>query len=206
MMRRSRFSHQEFLEAHINIKPVSVLSHTIHSYRVFGIIVWSTRLKRSVYFGQLDLHRLSCEKNRCGHSLTVPRSDVLVASLCPAAPHLQYTVGTLISSQVKGLIRVVTREDHALPSKSDFVFVHVTTPLLYPFLCNVHSPLPYAIFVTNVGWTADITMTTPIPQPSGIPLLGNIFDVDPSNTWNSLQKLWEKYGQCIRALSPRPIY
>ncbi|KAL8692938.1 MAG: hypothetical protein Q9218_002140 [Villophora microphyllina] len=38
-------------------------------------------------------------------------------------------------------------------------------------------------------------MTTPIPQPPGIPLVGNIFDVDPSNTWVSLQKLWEKYGE-----------
>ena len=40
-------------------------------------------------------------------------------------------------------------------------------------------------------------MATPIPQPPGIPLVGNIFDVDPSNTWVSLQKLWEKYGQLI---------
>lgn len=41
-------------------------------------------------------------------------------------------------------------------------------------------------------------MTTPIPQPPGVPLLGNVFDVDPSNTWVSLQKLWEKYGQSKR--------
>ncbi|MCJ1450159.1 hypothetical protein MMC28_000488 [Mycoblastus sanguinarius] len=41
-------------------------------------------------------------------------------------------------------------------------------------------------------------MTTPIPQPPGIPLLGNIFDVDPSNTWVSLQKLWEKYGEIFK--------
>lgn len=41
-------------------------------------------------------------------------------------------------------------------------------------------------------------MTTPIPQPPGIPLLGNIFDVDPSNTWTSLQKLWEKYGEIFK--------
>lgn len=37
-------------------------------------------------------------------------------------------------------------------------------------------------------------MTTPIPQPPGVPLLGNIFDVDPNNTWNSLKKLADKYG------------
>ncbi|KAI4213619.1 MAG: hypothetical protein LQ351_003843 [Letrouitia transgressa] len=41
-------------------------------------------------------------------------------------------------------------------------------------------------------------MTTPIPQPPGIPLLGNIFDVKPSNTWVSLQRLWEKYGELFK--------
>lgn len=41
-------------------------------------------------------------------------------------------------------------------------------------------------------------MTTTIPQPPGIPLLGNIFDIDPSNTWVSLQNLWEKYGSYDR--------
>lgn len=39
-------------------------------------------------------------------------------------------------------------------------------------------------------------MTTTIPKPPGVPLLGNISDVDPRNTWVSLQKLWEKYGEC----------
>jgi hypothetical protein len=38
------------------------------------------------------------------------------------------------------------------------------------------------------------TMTTPIPQPRGVPLLGNIFDMDPNNTWVSLKKLTDKYG------------
>ena len=46
-------------------------------------------------------------------------------------------------------------------------------------------------------------MTTAIPQPPGIPLLGNIFDVDPSNTWTSLQKLWEKYG--LSCPTPHPL-
>ncbi|KAL6721245.1 hypothetical protein ACLMJK_000347 [Lecanora helva] len=41
-------------------------------------------------------------------------------------------------------------------------------------------------------------MTTPIPQPPGIPLLGNIFDIVPSNTWTSLQKLWEKHGEIFK--------
>ena len=38
-------------------------------------------------------------------------------------------------------------------------------------------------------------MPTPIPQPKGVPLLGNIFDVDTNNTWWSLRKLAEKYGE-----------
>ncbi|KAL8643811.1 MAG: hypothetical protein Q9226_008106 [Calogaya cf. arnoldii] len=41
-------------------------------------------------------------------------------------------------------------------------------------------------------------MTTKIPRPPGVPLLGNISDVDPSNTWVSLQKLWEKYGEIFK--------
>ncbi|KAL8666101.1 MAG: hypothetical protein Q9168_007560, partial [Polycauliona sp. 1 TL-2023] len=41
-------------------------------------------------------------------------------------------------------------------------------------------------------------MTTKIPKPPGLPLLGNISDVDPSNTWVSLQKLWEKYGEIFK--------
>lgn len=39
-------------------------------------------------------------------------------------------------------------------------------------------------------------MSAPIPQPPGVPLLGNIFDVDPNDTWSSLNKLAEKYGEC----------
>ncbi len=38
-------------------------------------------------------------------------------------------------------------------------------------------------------------MSSPIPQPPGVPLLGNIFDVDPNNTWWSLKTLAEKYGE-----------
>lgn len=41
-------------------------------------------------------------------------------------------------------------------------------------------------------------MSQPIPQPPGVPLLGNIFDVDPSNTWTSLKKLQEKYGEIFQ--------
>ncbi|KAK3302850.1 cytochrome P450 [Chaetomium strumarium] len=42
------------------------------------------------------------------------------------------------------------------------------------------------------------TQSTPIPQPPGIPLLGNVFDVDPSNTWWSLKTLAEKYGEIFQ--------
>ena len=41
-------------------------------------------------------------------------------------------------------------------------------------------------------------MSQPIPQPPGVPLLGNIFDVVPSNTWTSLKKLAEKYGEIFQ--------
>lgn len=41
-------------------------------------------------------------------------------------------------------------------------------------------------------------MSQPIPQPKGIPILGNIFDVKPSNTWWSLKKLAEEYGEIFQ--------
>ncbi|KAK2027071.1 cytochrome P450 [Colletotrichum zoysiae] len=41
-------------------------------------------------------------------------------------------------------------------------------------------------------------MPTPIPQPPGIPLLGNIFDIDPKNTWSSLKKLSKQYGEIFQ--------
>ena len=44
-------------------------------------------------------------------------------------------------------------------------------------------------------------MTTPIPQPPGVPLLGNVFDIDPNNTWGSLKTLAEKYGKSIKSLT-----
>ncbi|KAK4141465.1 cytochrome P450 [Dichotomopilus funicola] len=51
-------------------------------------------------------------------------------------------------------------------------------------------------------------MSTPIPQPPGVPLLGNIFDVDPANTWWSLKTLAEKYGEIfsITALGHRIVF
>ena len=47
-------------------------------------------------------------------------------------------------------------------------------------------------------------MTTPIPKPRGLPLLGNILNIDVNNTWVSLQKLWEKYGR-RKARRPSPF-
>ncbi|KAH7029526.1 cytochrome P450 [Microdochium trichocladiopsis] len=41
-------------------------------------------------------------------------------------------------------------------------------------------------------------MLTPIPQPPGVPVLGNIFDVNPNNTWASLKGLAEKYGEIFQ--------
>ncbi|KAK3321893.1 cytochrome P450 [Apodospora peruviana] len=41
-------------------------------------------------------------------------------------------------------------------------------------------------------------MSTPIPRPPGVPLLGNIRDIDPSNTWWSLKGLAEKYGEIFQ--------
>ncbi|KAI1261718.1 cytochrome P450 [Xylariaceae sp. FL1019] len=41
-------------------------------------------------------------------------------------------------------------------------------------------------------------MSQPIPQPPGVPLLGNIKDVNPANTWLSLKKLQEKYGEIFQ--------
>ncbi|KAI0801600.1 cytochrome P450 [Xylaria sp. FL0064] len=41
-------------------------------------------------------------------------------------------------------------------------------------------------------------MSQPIPQPPGLPILGNIKDVDPNNTWWSLKTLAEKYGEIFQ--------
>ncbi|MCJ1479024.1 hypothetical protein MMC13_007708 [Lambiella insularis] len=51
-------------------------------------------------------------------------------------------------------------------------------------------------------------MALPIPQPPGIPLLGVIFDVDPSNTWVSLKRLADKYGPIfkIKALGTQIVF
>ncbi|PFH56997.1 hypothetical protein XA68_15663 [Ophiocordyceps unilateralis] len=41
-------------------------------------------------------------------------------------------------------------------------------------------------------------MSQPIPRPAGVPILGNIFDVNPSNPWDSIKTLAEKYGDIFQ--------
>lgn len=41
-------------------------------------------------------------------------------------------------------------------------------------------------------------MSQSIPQPKGLPILGNIFDVKPKNTWASLKKLAEQHGEIFK--------
>lgn len=40
-------------------------------------------------------------------------------------------------------------------------------------------------------------MPTEIPSPPGIPILGNVFDVNPNDTWTSLNKLAAQYGELL---------
>ena len=40
-------------------------------------------------------------------------------------------------------------------------------------------------------------MTTPIPGPPGLPLVGNSFDVDSQNLKASFDRLADIYGTCI---------
>ena len=52
------------------------------------------------------------------------------------------------------------------------------------------------------------TSPTPIPGPPGVPLLGNIFDIDQANTWWSLKSLADKYGEIfqINALGHKIVF
>ncbi|CEJ57399.1 hypothetical protein PMG11_06093 [Penicillium brasilianum] len=51
-------------------------------------------------------------------------------------------------------------------------------------------------------------MSTKIPRPPGIPILGNVFDVNPNETWNSLIKLAKEYGPIfkIKALGKQIVF
>ena len=46
-------------------------------------------------------------------------------------------------------------------------------------------------------------MTTPIPSPPGLPLLGNVFDLDPQNQSTSLNHLADIYGSSLARISGR---
>jgi hypothetical protein len=48
-------------------------------------------------------------------------------------------------------------------------------------------------------------MSSEIPSPPGIPILGNVFDVDPNNTWTSLNKLAAQYGKCASPPKQHPV-
>lgn len=41
-------------------------------------------------------------------------------------------------------------------------------------------------------------MTTPVPQPPGYPIVGNITDVDPKNALNSINNLADQYGEIFK--------
>ena len=46
-------------------------------------------------------------------------------------------------------------------------------------------------------------MTTPVPSPPGLPLIGNTFDVDPQNQLRSINHLADIYGT-TGYLAPNP--
>lgn len=43
----------------------------------------------------------------------------------------------------------------------------------------------------------ECNMTTPIPSPPGLPLVGNMFDIDPQDRMNSIMHLADIYGTAI---------
>lgn len=41
-------------------------------------------------------------------------------------------------------------------------------------------------------------MSQPIPQPKGLPVVGNVLDINPANTWHSLKGLAETHGEIFK--------
>lgn len=52
---------------------------------------------------------------------------------------------------------------------------------------------PPQIWQVSLDFTETLVMSG-IPSPPGVPFLGNIFDVNPNDTWNSLNQLAKQYG------------
>jgi methionyl-tRNA synthetase len=40
-------------------------------------------------------------------------------------------------------------------------------------------------------------MASSIPQPPGLPFIGNVLDINQNDTWGSLKKLADKYGKFV---------
>jgi cytochrome P450 / NADPH-cytochrome P450 reductase len=48
-------------------------------------------------------------------------------------------------------------------------------------------------------------MPTPVPGPPGLPLLGNLNDIDPADSISSLGRLADTYGIQLPPISPRSV-
>jgi hypothetical protein len=56
----------------------------------------------------------------------------------------------------------------------------------------------YLTTVVKTGYSAFSKMTTPIPQPPSIPIIGNILDIDTNFPIGSFQLLAAKYGKIFQ--------
>ncbi|KAI1337357.1 hypothetical protein F5Y15DRAFT_418121 [Xylariaceae sp. FL0016] len=62
--------------------------------------------------------------------------------------------------------------------------------------------MPVAWFNQNRQGEETTEGTTPIPEPPGLPLLGNVADIDPELPLRSFTTLAEKYGEIYRLRLP----
>lgn len=65
-----------------------------------------------------------------------------------------------------------------------------------PAYLTSHTAADIELFST-VSVDVEQNMTTPIPSPPGLPLIGNVFDIDPGDQLNSLMHLADIYGTPI---------
>ena len=63
----------------------------------------------------------------------------------------------------------------------------------FGFFSSSSHPIPCAPCIIVIPFP--VSIMPEIPSPPGVPILGNIFDVDPNETWNSLNKLAAQYGE-----------